>query len=249
VTVNRIGTILKLYFYRTTKSLAKMSKCEQCIVRDFSPLKALNTEELVNLAACKTSRIIKKGEVIFKEGENLHGIFCIKNGVCKLTKLSSNGKDSIVKLVTKGELLGQRSMISEEPINLSAVAIADMQVCFIPKVELMRFFDKNNSFSMNVMKTICGDLKKADEQIVSISQKTVKQRLAETLLYLENTFGKNTDGTLKIQLSRAELSSLVGTAAESCIRLLSDFKKSGLIDLIGKKIIVKDLVKLKKMVD
>jgi CRP-like cAMP-binding protein len=226
-----------------------MSKCEQCIVREFSSLKALNKEELVKLAACKTSRIIKKGEVIFEEGENVNGIFCIKDGVCKLTKLSPNGKDHIVKLVTKGELLGQRSMISEEPVNLSAVALEDMQVCFIPKVEVMSFFDKNNQFSMNVMKTICGDLKDADGHMVNMAQKTVKQRLAETLLYLENTFGKNTDGTLKIQLSRDELSSMIGTATESCIRLLSDFKKSGFIDLIGKKIILKDLVKLKKLAD
>ena len=225
-----------------------MSKCEQCIVREFSSLKALNKEELVKLAECKTSRLVKKGEVIFEEGENINGIFCVKDGVCKLTKLSPNGKDHIVKLVTKGELLGQRSMISDEPVNLSAVALEDMQICFVPKSEIMGFFDKNNQFSMNVMKTICGDLKEADSQMVNMAQKTVKERLAETLLYLQDTFGKNEDGTLKIQLTRDELASMIGTATESCIRLLSDFNKSGLIELKGKKIILKDFPKLKKMV-
>lgn len=226
-----------------------MGKCEQCIVREFSSLKALNKDQLVHLADCKTSHTIKKGEVIFEEGENVNGIFCIKDGVCKLTKLSPNGKDQIVKLVTKGELLGQRSMISEEPVNLSAVALEDMQVCFIPKAEVMSFFDTNNQFSMNVMKTICGDLKDADGHMVNMAQKTVKQRLAETLLYLENTFGTNADGTLKIQLSRDELASMIGTATESCIRLLSDFKKSDLIDLTGKKIALKDHSMLKKLAD
>ena len=226
-----------------------MSKCEQCIVKEFSSLKALNKDQLVHLADCKTSHVIKKGEVIFEEGENVNGIFCIKDGVCKLTKLSPNGKDHIVKLVTKGELLGQRSMISEEPVNLTAIALEDMQVCFIPKAEVMSFFDTNNQFSMNVMKTICGDLKDADGHMVNMAQKTVKQRLAETLLYLENTFGTNNDGTLKIQLSRDELSSMIGTATESCIRLLSDFKKSGFIELAGKKILLKDKVKLKKLAD
>lgn len=226
-----------------------MGKCEQCIVREFSSLKALNKDQLVHLADCKTSHTIKKGEVIFEEGENVNGIFCIKDGVCKLTKLSPNGKDQIVKLVTKGELLGQRSMISEEPVNLSAVALEDMQVCFIPKAEVMSFFDINNQFSMNVMKTICGDLKDADGHMVNMAQKTVKQRLAETLLYLENTFGTNADGTLKIQLSRDELASMIGTATESCIRLLSDFKKSDLIDLTGKKIALKDHSMLKKLAD
>ena len=224
-----------------------MSKCEQCIVREFSSLKALNKDELVKLAGCKTSRIIRKGEVIFEEGENVNGIFCIKDGVCKLTKLSPNGKDHIVKLVSKGELLGQRSMISDEPVNLSAVALEDMEVCFIPKTEVMGFFDKNNQFSMNVMKTICGDLKEADSHTVNMAQKTVKERLAETLLYLHETFGKNEDDSLKIQLSRDELASMIGTATESCIRLLSDFNKLGLIKLVGKKITIIDISKLKKI--
>jgi CRP-like cAMP-binding protein len=224
-----------------------MSKCEQCIVREFSSLKSLNKDELLKLADCKTTKIIKKGEVIFEEGENVNGIYCIKDGICKLTKLSPNGKDHIVKLVAKGELLGQRSMISDEPVNLSAVALEDMHVCFIPKTEVMGFFDKNNQFSMSVMKSICGDLKDADDLMVNLAQKNVKERLAITLLYLQDTFGKNEDDTLKVQLSRDELASMIGTATESCIRLLSDFKKLGLIELIGKKIVLKDIAKLKKL--
>mgnify|MGYP000975384163 CR=1 FL=1 len=226
-----------------------MSKCEQCIAREFSYLKALNKDELIRISECKTYKTIKKGENIFYEGENVNGIFCIKDGVCKLTKLSPNGKDHIVKLVTKGELLGQRSMISDEPANLSAVALEDMQVCFIPKNEILGFFDKNNQFSMNVMKTICGDLRLADDNTVNMAQKSVKERLAETLIYLHETFGTNTDKTLKIQLSRDELASMIGTATESCIRLLSDFKKLDLIELVGKKIVVKDINKLKKIAD
>ena len=226
-----------------------MSKCEQCIVREFSSLKALSKDELLRLSDCKTSHIIKKGEVIFEEGENVNGIYCIKDGICKLTKLSPNGKDHIVKLVTKGELLGQRSMISDEPVNLSAVALEDMQVCFIPKSEVMGYFDKNNQFSMNVMKTICGDLKEADDHMVNLAQKTVKERLAETLLYLHDTFGKNKDNSLKVQLSRDELASMIGTATESCIRLLSDFNKLGLVEITGKKIVLKDISALKRIAD
>ena len=70
-----------------------MSKCEQCIVREFSSLKALNKDELVKLSECKESYTIKKGDVIFEEGETINGIYCIKDGVCKLSKLSANGKD------------------------------------------------------------------------------------------------------------------------------------------------------------
>src|SRR5690606_14825379 len=190
---------------------------------------------------------IKKGEPIFEEGETVNGIFCIKDGVCKLSKLSANGKDQIVKLVKSGELLGQRSMISEEPTNLSAVALEDMNVCFIPKSEIMGYFNTNNKFSMEVMKNICGDLKDSDDHMVSMAQKTVKERLAETLLFLENSFGTNSDGTLKIQLTREELAGMIGTATESCIRLLSEFNKNDLIELVGKKIALKDKAKLKKL--
>jgi CRP-like cAMP-binding protein len=243
--------IFVILFNTFVKPLNKsiMSKCEQCIVRQFSSLKALNKEELLRMADCKTSYTIKKGEHIFEEGEITKGVFCIKEGICKLSKLSANGKDQIVKLVKPGELLGQRSMISDEPANLSAVALEDMEVCFIPKTDVMGFFNENNEFSMNVMKTICGDLKDSDDHMVSMAQKSVKERLAETLLYLEDTFGKNEDGTLHIQLSRDELAGMIGTATESCIRLLSEFNKIGLIDLIGKKIAIIDRHKLKRMAE
>lgn len=226
-----------------------MSKCEQCIVRQFSSLKALTKEELLKMADCKTSYTIKKGEPIFQEGEITNGVFCIKEGVCKLSKLSANGKDQIVKLVKPGELLGQRSMIIDEPANLSAIALEDMEVCFIPRTDVMGFFNNNNQFSMNMMKTICGDLKDADDHMVDMAQKTVKVRLAETLLYLENTFGKNDDGSLHLQLSREELAGIIGTATESCIRLLSEFNKTGLIKITGKKIFIEDRVKLKRLID
>jgi CRP-like cAMP-binding protein len=226
-----------------------MSKCEQCIVRQFSSLKTLNKEELLKMADCKTSYTIKKGEPIFEEGDTLKGVFCVKDGVCKLSKLSANGKDQIIKLVKPGELLGQRSMISEEIANLSAVALEDMEVCFIPKSEILGFFNENNAFSMNMMKTICGDLKEADDHMISMAQKTVKARLAETLVYLHDTFGENKDDSLRIQLSREELAGMIGTATESCIRLLSEFNKDGLIDLVGKKIVIKNLNKLKKIAD
>lgn len=224
-----------------------MSKCDQCIVRELSSLNALNKEELIKLANCKTSYSIKKGETLFEEGENINGVFCVKDGICKLTKLSSNGKDQIVKLVKAGELLGQRSLISDEATNLSAVALEYMEVCFIPRTEVLGFFNENNKFSMNVMKSICGDLKDSDDHMVSMAQKTVKGRLAETLLYLENSFGVNNDGTLKTQLTREELAGMIGTATESCIRLLSEFNKLGVIELIGKKIAIKDKTLLKKM--
>ena len=224
-----------------------MGKCEQCIVREFSAIKALKKEELFRIADCKTSYTIKKGEPIFNEGDTLNGIYCIKDGVCKLSKLSDNGKDQIVKLVKKGELLGQRSLISEESTNLSAIAIEDMQVCFIPKQEILQFFNENNQFSLDMMKSVCGDLKDADDNMVNLAQKTVKQRLAEVLIKLETDFGTHEDGSLKIQLSREEIAGMIGTATESCIRLLSEFNKEGSISLQGKKITITNKKELQRI--
>ena len=226
-----------------------MNKCDQCIVRQLSSLKALNKDEVVRLANSKKTYTIKKGEAIFEEGEVTNGVFCVKDGVGKLSKLSANGKDQIVKLVKSGELLGQRSMISSEPANLSAKAVADMEVCFIPKSEIIDFFNTNNQFSMNLMQSICEDLKESDNDKIALAQKTVKQRLAETLLYLHDVFGEDTDKSLKVHLTREELAGMIGTATESCIRLLSDFNKLELIELVGKKIIIKDIKALKKLAE
>ncbi|WP_095953296.1 Crp/Fnr family transcriptional regulator [Flavobacterium sp. ACN6] len=226
-----------------------MNKCDQCIVRQLSSLKALNKEEVIKLANSKTTYKIKKGEALFEEGEVTNGVFCVKDGVGKLSKLSANGKDQIVKLVKSGELLGQRSMISNEPANLTAKAIADMEVCFIPKAEIINFFNSNNQFSLNMMQSVCEDLKESENEKIALVQKTVKQRLAETLLHLHDAFGEDTDKTLKVQLTREELAGIIGTATESCIRLLSDFNKLELIGLVGKKIMLKDVRALKKLAD
>jgi CRP-like cAMP-binding protein len=224
-----------------------MSKCEQCIIRQFNSLKALTKDELIRISACKTSRVIKKGEVIFEEGESLNGVFCIKDGVCKLTKLSANGKDQIIKLVEKGQILGQRSLISDERTNLRATALNDMELCFIPKTEIIKDLKKNNDFTMDMLKVMADDLKEADDVIVNMAQKSVRHRLAEALLHINENFGTNPDGTLSVLLSREDFASIVGTATESAIRVLSQFKKEGLISTIGKHIKIESLEGLKRV--
>ncbi|NND24715.1 MAG: Crp/Fnr family transcriptional regulator [Flavobacteriaceae bacterium] len=224
-----------------------MSRCEQCIVRQFNSLKALTKDELLRVSGCKTVRFIKKGEIIFEEGETLNGVYCVKDGICKLSKLSANGKDQIVKLVLKGDLLGQRSLISEESANLTAMALNDMEVCFIPKKEIIGDLKKNTNFSMEVLKDMANDLKEADNIIVDMTQKSVKQRLAETLIYIHDSFGITDDGYLSIILSREDFASIVGTATESAIRVLSQFKKEKLISTSGKQIRIEDMNALKRI--
>lgn len=211
-------------------------KCESCIVKKFNGLKKLNTEQLRCISEQKTTHTFKKGEVIFEEGEHLNGVFCVRNGIAKLSKLSPNGKNQIIKFVSRGEVLGQRSVIAEEPANLRAVAINDMSSCFIPKHIIFENLQKNNNFSLELLQNMAHELKEADDVIVTISQKPVKNRIAETLLFLESTFGVDDEGFLTIQLSREDISNIVGTATESCIRMLSELKKEEIIATSGKKI-------------
>jgi len=216
------------------------SKCENCIIRQFNALRAMTKDELKGVSNAKTTKQIKKGDVIFEEGEKLDGVYCVRNGISKLSKLSANGKDQIVKLVTKGEVLGQRSVIADELTNLCAVAVDDMEVCFIPKENIVQALNSNPAFAIEILRHMAHDLKEADDVIVNMSQKTVKQRVAEAFLYLKNSFGEDKEGFLYLTLSREDIANVVGTATESCIRIISDFKKQGLLKTSGKKISIID---------
>ncbi|MDG1398619.1 MAG: Crp/Fnr family transcriptional regulator [Polaribacter sp.] len=224
-----------------------MKNCEQCIVRRLNSLKHLSQDELLRMAACKTSKIIKKGQPIFEEGEHINGVFCIKKGICKVSKMSENGKNQIVSLVKRGDLIGERSLVSDEVSNLSAFALNIMEVCFIPKDEIIKDLEKNPDFTMDILKTMANSLKKSENSVVNMAQKNVKQRLAETLLNLHSEFKTNQENAINIHLSREDIANIIGTATESAIRLLSDLKKREIIAFKGKDIIIVNKIKLEKI--
>ena len=188
----------------------------------------------------KDSISFKKGDILFSEGNTLNGVYCIKEGVCKLSRLSENGKEQIVKFIKGGDMLGYRSVLSEEPVTLTVTALKDMEACFIPKKDIFDSIKENPKFSMDMMRTVCHDLKDANASITKMAQKTVKQRLGDTLLFLQETFGETKEGYLDIILTREEIASVIGTATESAIRLLSEFKKKKLINSSGKKLKILD---------
>ncbi|WP_372974622.1 Crp/Fnr family transcriptional regulator [Muriicola sp.] len=209
----------------------------------------MSKEELKRVSDTKTTKIIKKGQPIFSEGEKLNGVFCVRDGVSKLSKLSANGKDQIVKLASKGEVMGQRSVIAEESSNLSAVAVSDMEVCYIPKEGIVDALHQNPNFTVEVLRHMAHDLREADDVIVNMSQKTVKQRIAEAFLYLRDNFGEDPEGYLSITLSREDIANVVGTATESCIRIISEFKKKNYLKTSGKRIGILNEKKLRDLVD
>jgi CRP-like cAMP-binding protein len=224
-----------------------MLKCEQCIIKNFNALNALTHQELEKFSDHKTSLKVKKGDLIMSEGGVINGLYCIKDGKCKLTKLGTNGKEQIIRFIKGGDILGHRSILSEEPVGLNVVALEDMHVCFIPKSDILEAIRQNNRFSLKLIKNISHDLNLANNTISQMAQKPVKDRLAITLLNLDEIFGVDNEDCIDIVLTREEIANTIGTATESAIRLLSNLKKDGVIDLIGKKIKILDKSLLKNI--
>ncbi len=203
-------------------------------------MNSLTKEELKHVSDCKKDKTYKKGDVIFNEGMILNGVYCVRSGICKLTKLNPNGNEQTVKLLGVGDLIGQRSIISDEKTNLSAIALNDIELCFVPKQEILNGLQNNRDFSLDVLKHLAHDLKDAEDDLINMAQKSVKQRLAETILYINTNFGVDNEDFLSVVLSREDYANIVGTATESAIRILSQFKKEGLISTEGKKIKIED---------
>lgn len=226
-----------------------MSKCRQCIIKRFNALKTLSQDELETFTDHKTTLIIKKGENLMTEGHAINGLYCIRDGKAKLTKLNTNGKEQIIKFVKGGDILGQRSILSEELVGLNVVALEDMHVCFIPKGDILHTVKNNSNFSLSLMRNISHQLNEANTMVSQMAQKPVKDRLAENLLNLEEVFGVDTEGCIDIVLTREEIANTIGTATESAIRLLSNLRKESIIDLVGKKIKILNKNALKNLSD
>ena len=232
---------------KTTSQI--QNHCENCLIRELKSLKVLTKDELKIISDSKITKTIKKGEVIFEEGEKLNGVFCVRNGVTKLSKMSDNGKDQIVKITSRGEVLGQRSVITDEITNLSATALCDMEACYIPKQVIQNCLNDNVDFTKATLYYMANELKLADDVIVNMAQKNVKQRVAQALKYLEDNFGTDNDGYITVTLTREDIANIVGTAKEACIRTLSLFKKENLISTDGKRIKIEDKKALYRLIE
>jgi CRP/FNR family transcriptional regulator len=202
----------------------------------------MHGESLDDLSESKTCSVYRKGQVLFSEGGHPFGVYCINKGKIKVSIIGDEGKEQIVRLAKDGDVLGYRSMLASERYNATAIALEDSQVCFIPKDVFLSSLKSDNSLSVEIMKLLSSQLKEAEIKLTHLAQKPVRERLAETLLFLKETYGFE-PGTeiLSVQLSREEIANLVGTATETAIRLLSELNKDRIIELIGKKIKISNL--------
>ncbi|HNP20435.1 MAG TPA: Crp/Fnr family transcriptional regulator [Panacibacter sp.] len=219
------------------KQVTPEISCVECNAKLHSIFHKMQLQELENLDGLKSCGHYKKGQYIFTERGNPLGLFCINRGKIKLTATGENGKEQILRLLKEGDVIGYRSLISNDRYHCSAVAIEDSSVCFIPRSAFNNLIKENSAVSYEVMKLLSDNLKKAERQIVSLAQKNVRERMAEALLFFKASYGINTeDKTLNVALSREEIADFVGTSTETAIRLLSEFNGDDLIKLHGKKI-------------
>lgn len=197
------------------------------------------------------SNLPSKRQIVYYEGTKPLGIFCVKTGVIKVYKTASNGKEQILYLAKEGDFLGYHALLGEENYSNSATVIKDAKICFIPKEAFLSSMVKNLDFFRRITKQLSHELGIMEEKLIDASQKSIRERLAFLLLQLANTYG--VDGgehqQIELSLSREEIAGMVGTATESVIRLLSEFKKDGLIELEGKKIRIKDKKGLVRLSD
>jgi CRP-like cAMP-binding protein len=221
--------------------------CKGCSCTQTSIFSSLSPVDLEIIDQNKSVNSYKKGDVLYREGNRISGCYCVNSGILKIYKTGLDGKEQIIAFAQKGDITGYRSVLSNETACTTAEVIEDASICFIPANIMFSFVKKNSDFALSLMKLTCKELNQANSYIKDIAQKTVRERLAEVLLMLETTFGKDHEGYLLISLTRAELSNIVGTATESVIRLLSDLKNEKVISITGKKIKILNRSELTKI--
>jgi CRP-like cAMP-binding protein len=210
--------------------------CDKCSFESSSIFKYLKADEVTTINYEKDFRQHKRGDILYQEGNRISGFYCINTGIIKVFKTGFDGKEQIIRFAKKGDIIAYRSVLSNEPACTSAKVIEDCQVCFIPGEMLISFIKTNSTFALELLKLACHELGEANSFITDIAQKSVRERLAEVLLFLVNDFGLDSQQFLNISLTREELANIVGTATESVIRLLSEFKSDKLVELNGRRI-------------
>ena len=226
----------------------KVPDCEKCPVRHRSVMHNLETPLLQELNLRKHCNIYKKGTTIFHEGNASLGMYSIFSGKVKLFKTDEQGREQIIRLARPGDSIGYRSLLSGEPYNVAAEALEDVRACFIPKSLFNELLKNSGNLFENIIMLLADNLKQAEERIAALAGKPVRERTAEALLMLRTFYGTAPDGeTLDISLSREDLAKMVGTATESVIRMLSDFKNEQLIEIKNKNIAVKNVSGLQKV--
>lgn len=172
------------------------------------------------------------GQVVFRINSIPYGLYYVKSGKVKVFRYGSDGKEQILTIAGEGRFLGYKDLLADRRYTSGATVVEDATLVFIPKADFKQIF-KSDDASDYFTNLLCQDLIEAEERMVSMAYKPVRGRLAESLLNLSATYKGHEEG---IELTREDLANFVGTAKETVIRLLSEFRTEKLIKIEGRSI-------------
>ena len=216
--------------------------CENCVSRKNSLFGIFEGEKVDALDCVKACAHYKKNQPIFLEGSLPRGVYCLNQGKIKIFARGEEGKEQIIHLAAAGEIVGFRAMFSGEPYKVSATTLEESNICFINKNDFLDLVDSNIALRNGIMKELSKELADRVTFITNMAQKSVRGRLAFSLILLNDIYKDEL-----INLSREDLANFVGTATETLIRLLKEFKEEQLLRTHARKIEILDLERLIKI--
>ena len=194
------------------------------------------------------ARRYKKNQVIYAEGETPSHLLCLLEGKVKIYRDGVGGRSQIMRVIKPVEYFGYRAYFAGGSFVTAAAAFENSVICTIPMSLIVRLVQDNNQLAMFFIKLLAIDLGISDERTVNLTQKHIRGRLAESLLFLKETYGLEEDGaTISIFLSRADLATLSHMTTSNAIRTLSIFASEKLIAIDGRKIKIMNEEELKKI--
>ncbi|MFT3918035.1 Crp/Fnr family transcriptional regulator [Cloacibacterium sp.] len=217
------------------------------VFNDKSFKEILSKEDYNKYIEARKTVFFNKGEALFEEGNNVDGVYFIENGTAKLYKLGFNRKEQILRFIKEGDIIGYRALLIGEAYQATAEAMSDLQAIFIPTDVFLHLLEVDSQLSYAMLQKISFELGESSNTVTFLAQKTVRERLAEVLLLLEQKLGTDPEGFIRISLTREEIANLIGTATESAIRLISEFKQDDYIAVEGRNIKILNHEKLKKL--
>lgn len=209
--------------------------------------KSLSDDDFKKYLDSKKHVSIQKGELLFDEHEDAQGVYFIIKGTVKLSKSGVYGKDQILRFIKEGDLVGYRSLLIGEDFQAKAEAMTDVEATLVPGDVFLHLLEADPKLSFAMLQKFAYELGESSNTITFLAQKTVRERLAEVLLLLEQKLGTDPEGFIKISLTREEIANLIGTATESAIRLISEFKQDHFIETEGRSIKILNHEKLIKL--
>lgn len=192
----------------------------------------------------------RKGEVIYRDGEVPSGLVCLIKGKVKVFKEGVGGRDQIVRMAKPIGFIGYRALLADENHIASAKAIEDCVVGVIERSCIIKILQTNAMLTYHILKSIATELGFSNSRTVTLTQKHIRGRLAESLLFLSETYGLEDDNqTIKVYLSREDLANLSNMTTSNAIRTLSAFASEDILELDGRKIRVLNFHKLERISD